>query len=194
MKRMTEEKALLLLAWADGMEKDKHFNYEDPSTYELLQKADTDGIFFMESRYDRYNLRLLKPSCFNELVAACAFTHPLTAEGIYYYLRNKALNETDRYGIPEISDLLKDTNGIFLYKEQAQEIKEALEKLLTQGHEELRPQITYILRDIEKISYRLVNRRYITRRAQLVYKLAYVKAHNLEKFHEIYGKLCQDNT
>ena len=79
---------------AKKMIKKSEFAMDDEATCALLQRGDTDGIFFMESRYDKYNLQLLKPSCMAELTAACAMTHPLTCEKIYLYMRNKALGET----------------------------------------------------------------------------------------------------
>ena len=82
MKRMTEASAMLLLAWVDGMIKKSEFTIDDDATYALLQRGDTDGIFFLESRYDKYNLQLLKPSCMAELTAACAMTHPLTCKAM----------------------------------------------------------------------------------------------------------------
>ena len=85
---MTEEKALLLIAGVDAVLKECEFNYEDKATYQLFQRGDTDGIFFLEGAFNQYDLRQLKPSNLQELTAACAFSHPLTNDLIYKYLKN----------------------------------------------------------------------------------------------------------
>ena len=61
-ERMTEEKALLLIAGVDAALKNCDFNYEDEATYQLFQRGDTDGIFFLEGAFNQYDLRQLKPS------------------------------------------------------------------------------------------------------------------------------------
>ena len=88
-ERMTEEKALLLIAGVDAALKKCDFNYEDEATYQLFQRGDTDGIFFLEGAFNQYDLRQLKPSNLRELTAACAFSHPLTNDLIYKYLKNR---------------------------------------------------------------------------------------------------------
>lgn len=45
-ERMTEEKALLLIAGVDAALKKCDFNYEDKATYQLLQRGDTEGFSF----------------------------------------------------------------------------------------------------------------------------------------------------
>ena len=150
-KRMTEEKALLLLAGVDEALKKCDFNYEDAATYRLLQEGKTDGVFFMEGAFNQYDLRQLKPTNLDELTAACAFSHPLTNDGIYKYLKNKEIrSDGDYYGIPEVDEVLKETNGIFLYKEQGQEIEERLDKILASDKTELHSQAGFIKSDIRK--------------------------------------------
>ena len=51
-QRLTESKALLLLAGVDEALKKCDFNYEDKDIYALLQRGDTDGIFFLEREFD----------------------------------------------------------------------------------------------------------------------------------------------
>ena len=115
-ERMTEEKALLLIAGVDAALKECDFNYEDEATYQLFQRGDTDGIFFLEGAFNQYDLRQLKPSNLQELTAACAFSHPLTNDLIYKYLKNREIrSDGDYYGIPEVDDVLRETNGIVIY-------------------------------------------------------------------------------
>lgn len=193
MKRMTEEKALLLIAGVDEALKKCDFNYEDAATYKLLQEGETDGIFFMEGPFNQYDLRQLKPTNLTELTAACAFSHPLTNDGIYKYLKNKEIrSDSDYYGIPEVDEVLKETNGIFLYKEQAREIDERLDKILESDRTELHQQAGFIKSDIRKNQDRMVKREYIARRAKLVYRLVYIKVHLPEDFQHVYEALCRE--
>ena len=193
MKRMTEASAMLLLAWVDGMIKKCEFTMDDEATYALLQRGDTDGIFFLESRYDKYNLQLLKPSCMRELTAACAMTHPLTSEKIYLYLRNKALGETEQFGIPELDECLKETNGVFLYKQQVDKGKEILSRLIAEGTEEQAKHAKIIMDSIDGKQMKwLVNYQYISKRAKLVYQMEFIKAHMPEQFEELRAKLCAE--
>ena len=90
-ERMTEEKALLLIAGVDAALKKCDFNYEDKATYQLLQRGDTDGIFFLEGAFNQFDLCQLKPSNLQQLTAACAFSHPLTNDLIYKYLKNREI-------------------------------------------------------------------------------------------------------
>lgn len=192
MKRMTEEKAILLIAGVESALKKGDFNYKDKATYQLLQQGNTDGIFFMEGEFNQYDLRQLKPSNLNELTAACAFSHPLTNDGIYKYLKNKEIrSDGDYYGIPEVDEVLKETNGIFLYKDQGVEIEERIDKILASTKTELHQQAGFIKSDIKKNQDRMVKRDYIARRAKLVYKLAYIKVHLPDDFHRLHEAMCK---
>ena len=170
-ERMTEEKALLLIAGVDAALKKCDFNYEDKATYQLLQRGDTDGIFFLEGAFNQFDLCQLKPSNLQQLTAACAFSHPLTNDLIYKYLKNREIrSDGDYYGIPEVDEVLRETNGIVIYKQQADEITSRLDKLLEEGR----------------------NRDYIERRAKLVYRLAYIKVHLHDEFMKLYETLCKE--
>ena len=169
-ERMTEEKALLLIAGVDAALKKCDFNYEDKATYQLLQRGDTDGIFFLEGAFNQFDLCQLKPSNLQQLTAACAFSHPLTNDLIYKYLKNREIrSDGDYYGIPEVDEVLRETNGIVIYKQQADEI-------------------------LQKHWKWLVNRDYIERRAKLVYRLAYIKVHLHDEFMRLYESLCKEET
>jgi DNA polymerase-3 subunit alpha len=186
-ERMTEEKALLLIAGVDAALKNCDFNYEDEATYQLFQRGDTDGIFFLEGAFNQYDLRQLKPSNLQELTAACAFSHPLTNDLIYKYLKNREIrSDGDYYGIPEVDDVLRETNGIVIYKQQSDEITSRLDKLLEDGRTELEPQAGFIKEDLQKHWKWLVNRNYIERRAKLVYRLEYIKVHLHNEFMKLY--------
>lgn len=192
-ERMTEEKALLLIAGVDAALKKCDFNYEDKATYQLLQRGDTDGIFFLEGAFNQFDLCQLKPSNLQQLTAACAFSHPLTNDLIYKYLKNREIrSDGDYYGISEVDEVLRETNGIVIYKQQADEITSRLDKLLEEGRTELEPQAGFIKEDLQKHWKWLVNRDYIERRAKLVYRLAYIKVHLHDEFMKLYETLCKD--
>ena len=194
-QRMTESKALLLLAGVDEALKKCDFNYEDKDTYALLQRGDTDGIFFLEGAFNQYDLRQLKPSNLDELSAACAFSHPLTNDLIYKYLKNREINrDGDYYGISEIDEVIRETNGIVLYKQQADEISSRLDKLIAEGRTEYEKQADFIKEDLKKRRNWMINRDYIVRRARLVYKLAYIKVHMHDDFMRLYESLCKEES
>ena len=67
MKRMNEEKAEQMLAFAAAKIDLDNIPLDDRETYELFQRADTDGIFMMESEWDKYDLLQVKPKNFDEL-------------------------------------------------------------------------------------------------------------------------------
>ena len=65
MNRMTENKAEQMLAFfADKINLD-NLPLDDQPTYDLFQRADTDGIFMMESDWDKYDLLQIKPKNFD---------------------------------------------------------------------------------------------------------------------------------
>lgn len=73
MKRMTEEKAEQMLAFFANDIEFENIPIDDAKTYELFQNADTDGIFMMESDWDKYDLQQIKPKNLDELTATMAF-------------------------------------------------------------------------------------------------------------------------
>ena len=91
-------------------------------------------------------------------------------------------------------EVLRETNGIVIYKQQADEITSRLDKLLEEGRTELEPQASFIKEDLQKHWKWLVNRDYIERRAKLVYRLAYIKVHLNDEFMRLYESLCKEDT
>ena len=147
----------------------------------------------MEGAFNQYDLRQLKPSNLQELTAACALSHPLTNDLIYKYLKNREIrSDGDYYGIPEVDEVLRETNGIVIYKQQSDEITSRLDKLLNEGRTELEPQAGFIKEDLQKHWKWLVNRDYIEHRAKLVYRLAYIKVHLHDEFMRLYVSLCKE--
>ena len=61
---------------------------DDKETYEIFQKADTDGIYMMESEWDKYDLLQVKPRDFDELAATIAMSHGLAVNPyLYTYIK-----------------------------------------------------------------------------------------------------------
>ena len=119
--------------------------------------------------------------------------HWLNIAPIVVYLRNKALGETEQFGIPELDECLKETNGVFLYKQQVDKAKDVLSRLIAEGTEEQAKHAKIIMDSIDGKQMKwLVNYQYISKRAKLVYQMAFIKAHMPEQFEELRAKLCAE--
>ncbi len=94
---------------------------EDPGVYEMIQQADTMGVFQIESRAQMAMLPRLKPECFYDLVIEVAIVRPgpIQGEMVHPYLRRRAGEERVDYPDERIRDVLKKTLGVPLFQEQA---------------------------------------------------------------------------
>ena len=94
---------------------------EDPSVYEMISKADTVGVFQIESRAQRSMLPRLKPACFYDLVIEVAIVRPGPIQGdmVHPYLRRRQGEEMVCYPSQEIREVLEKTLGVPLFQEQA---------------------------------------------------------------------------
>lgn len=91
---------------------------DDNNVYNLFARGDTSGIFQFESSGMRNFLKKLKPTNFNDLVAAIALFRPGPAENIDLYIRRKEGKEKVIYQDKVLEPILKDTYGIMIYQEQ----------------------------------------------------------------------------
>jgi len=93
---------------------------EDAATYRMLQKADTLGVFQIESRAQMSMLPRLKPACFYDLVIEIAIVRPGPIQGdmVHPYLRRKAGLEPVSYPSKEIESVLSRTLGVPIFQEQ----------------------------------------------------------------------------
>ena len=93
---------------------------DDPQVYDLLQKADTIGVFQVESRAQMATLPRLKPERFYDLVIEVAIIRPgpIVGEMVHPYLRRKAGKEPVSYSHPSLEPILKRTLGVPLFQEQ----------------------------------------------------------------------------
>src|SRR5204863_1080758 len=93
---------------------------DDPAVYDLLQKADTVGVFQVESRAQMATLPRLKPSTFYDLVVEVAIIRPgpIVGQMVHPYLNRRAGREPVQYPHPSLEPILKRTLGVPLFQEQ----------------------------------------------------------------------------
>ncbi len=104
--------------WPDGL---ATIPAEDPATYEMLQRADSIGVFQVESRAQMGLAPRLKPRKFYDLVISVAIIRPGPIQGgmVHPYLRRRDGLEEVRYSYPPLAAVLERTLGIPLFQEQA---------------------------------------------------------------------------
>ncbi|MCW3464942.1 error-prone DNA polymerase [Chitinophaga nivalis] len=97
---------------------------EDEAVYDMICKADTIGVFQIESRAQMSMLPRLKPRQFYDLVIEVAIVRPGPIQGgmVHPYLRRRNNEEAAVYPKPELEAILKRTLGVPLFQEQAMEI------------------------------------------------------------------------
>jgi error-prone DNA polymerase len=94
---------------------------EDPAVYEMISRADTVGVFQIESRAQMSMLPRLRPRCFYDLVIEVAIVRPGPIQGdmVHPYLRRRAGEEPVTYPNDAIREVLEKTLGVPLFQEQA---------------------------------------------------------------------------
>ncbi len=95
---------------------------DDKETYDLFTRSDTSGIFQFESNGMRGFLRKLKPSSFDDLIAAIALFRPGPAENIDLYIARREGREKVIYQDKVLEPILKETYGIMIYQEQIMQV------------------------------------------------------------------------
>jgi error-prone DNA polymerase len=97
---------------------------EDPAVYAMLQKADSVGVFQVESRAQMSMLPRLKPACFYDLVVEVAIVRPGPIQGdmVHPYLRRREGLEPVTFPSEELRAVLGKTMGVPLFQEQAMRI------------------------------------------------------------------------
>lgn len=97
---------------------------DDPRVYEMIQHADTLGVFQIESRAQMSMLPRLKPKCFYDLVIEVAIVRPGPIQGdmVHPYLRRRDGIDPVEYPSEELEEILGRTLGVPLFQEQAMEI------------------------------------------------------------------------
>lgn len=95
---------------------------DDPETYALLQRAETTGVFQLESAGMKRYLRDLKASTFEDIIAMVALYRPGPMQFIDSFIRRKHGEEPITYLHPGLENSLKNTYGILIYQEQFMQI------------------------------------------------------------------------
>jgi len=97
---------------------------EDRNVYRMIQKADTVGVFQIESRAQMSMLPRLRPETFYDLVIEVAIVRPGPIQGgmVHPYLQRKQKKQAVTYPDERIKDVLKRTLGVPIFQEQAMQL------------------------------------------------------------------------
>lgn len=94
---------------------------EDEAVYDMICRADTVGVFQIESRAQMSMLPRLRPRCFYDLVIEVAIVRPGPIQGdmVHPYLRRRTGEESVDYPSEEVRSVLERTLGVPIFQEQA---------------------------------------------------------------------------
>ncbi len=95
---------------------------DDARTFEMLCKAETVGVFQLESSGMRDVLKKLRPDRFEDIIAVVALYRPGPMENIPTYIRRKHGEETPTYPHEKLEAVLEETYGIPVYQEQVMQM------------------------------------------------------------------------
>ena len=95
---------------------------DDKMTYELLQRAETTGVFQLESAGMKRYLKDLKADHFEDIIAMVALYRPGPMQFIDSFIKRKHGEEPITYLHPGLENALKSTYGIMIYQEQFMQI------------------------------------------------------------------------
>ncbi|HEX3846666.1 MAG TPA: error-prone DNA polymerase, partial [Steroidobacteraceae bacterium] len=97
---------------------------EDPRVYEMICRADTTGVFQIESRAQMAMLPRLRPQNYYDLVIEVAIVRPgpIQGEMVHPYLRRRSGEEPVTYPSPEVEAVLKRTLGVPIFQEQVMQL------------------------------------------------------------------------
>jgi error-prone DNA polymerase len=97
---------------------------DDPATFEMICRADTVGVFQIESRAQMSMLPRLKPRCFYDLVVEVAIVRPGPIQGgmVHPYLKARANPDQVTYASSALKEVLKRTLGVPIFQEQVMQV------------------------------------------------------------------------
>ena len=97
---------------------------EDPAVYDMICRADTTGVFQIESRAQMSMLPRLRPRNFYDLVIEVAIVRPgpIQGEMVHPYLRRRSGEEAVSYPSKEVEAVLKRTLGVPIFQEQVMQL------------------------------------------------------------------------
>lgn len=117
--------AIDLLAEHKGIEVDlARLDLSEPAVYEMLRRADSVGVFQVESRAQMATLPRLKPRVFYDLVVEVALIRPGPIQGgsVHPYIKRRNGVEPVTYDHPSMESALRKTLGVPLFQEQLMQL------------------------------------------------------------------------
>ncbi|RZK83195.1 MAG: DNA polymerase III subunit alpha [Pedobacter sp.] len=151
---------------------------DDPDVYDMICKADTLGVFQIESRAQMSMLPRLKPRVFYDLVIEVAIVRPGPIQGdmVHPYLKRRENPNLVEYPSEELMEVLKRTLGVPLFQEQAMEIAMVAANFTATEADQLRRSMaTFKAKGLvsafkEKLVNGMVNKEYKRDYAERVFK------------------------
>lgn len=95
-----------------------NIDYNDSEVYKTLQECKLANIFQLTSQGMASAIKVLNPTCFDDLVALLALYRPGPMQNISVYGKRKQNKSLIKYIVPELEPILNETNGIIVYQEQ----------------------------------------------------------------------------
>jgi DNA polymerase-3 subunit alpha len=99
---------------------------DDPEVYEMLRRADSAGLFQLESGLFQNLLREVKPTRFEDIIAIVALGRPGPMVMTGDFVRGKHNEASVTYPHPALEGILKPTYGVMLYQEQVMQVASEL--------------------------------------------------------------------
>ena len=129
-----------LVAEHEGITIDLGALPQDDAVYEMLCRADTVGVFQVESRAQMGTLPRVEPRCFYDLVIEVALIRPgpIQGDAVNPYIRRRRGEEPVTYPHPLLEPILKRTLGVPLFQEQLMEMAVAIAGFSATDADELR--------------------------------------------------------
>lgn len=195
MRRMKEADAKELFASVTDRIDIDSIPLDDDKTYELLSNGDTDGVYMMETNWDKYDLLQIKPKNFEELVACVTFSHNLSLNPyIYTFLKMKEVHPFTYpiyTKIEYVESVLKDTYGLLVYQHQAVQISDYIEGMSNEEKDTYKLAIRIMKNEIERRKHTLADYSFYKKRALLCYRMAYIKSNMPEHFSLFMAERCE---
>jgi len=220
------DNALKMIKQSKGVELDiAAIVLDDPATFKLLCDAKTLGVFQLESSGMRDLLKKLKPDDFEDIIALLAMYRPGPLESgmVDDYVKRKHGTMEEKYDLPQLEVILKETHGVILYQEQVMKIASVLagftmgdadllrramgkkkveemaaqrEKFMNGSHEKKidAKKSEKIFDLMEKFAGYGFNKSHSAAYAQISYQTAYLKAHYPLEFFGALITSDMDNT
>ena len=136
-----------------------HIPKDDPATFEMMQRADTIGVFQIESRAQMATLPRMKPECFYDVVIEVAIIRPGPIQGdmVHPYLNRRTGREEIAYFDDRLKPVLDRTLGVPLFQEQMLKIAMVMADFSGNEAEELRRALSFHRSEerMQKVSVKL---------------------------------------